>query len=301
MDDRPRDSGWSGVLPSAPDPRDIEDRPVIWKHRGGVMNFERTRVMGVLNVTPDSFSDGGRFHEPAAAVARAFEIAKEGADVIDIGGESSRPGAMAVDAAAEWSRLEPVLRGLQGRLHLPISVDTTKPEVAAKAVALGAAIVNDVGGLGDPAMRELVAKEGLAAVVMHRKGDPRTMQEDPRYDDVVEEVHEFLEERLDLAEDAGIPPERLMVDPGIGFGKTVEHNLEILRRLDEFTDLDVPLVVGTSRKSFLGKIAGGEADERVEASLASAVAAVLSGANMVRVHDVAPHVRALRLADALLG
>ena len=294
-------SRYGGILPSPPDPREIEDVPVSLHHRGGEMTFERSRVMGVLNVTPDSFSDGGRFFRPDAAVARALEIAGEGADILDLGGESSRPGSVAVDAAEEWARLEPVFRGLAGKLRIPISIDTAKPEVAAKAVAAGAAIVNDITGLRDLAMRQLVAKEGLGAVILHMQGDPRTMQEDPKYEDVVEDIHLFFEDRLDECEEAGISLDQLLIDPGIGFGKTVDHNVEILRRLDEFTDLDVPLLVGTSRKSFLGKIAGGEAHERLEASVASAVAAVLSGANMVRVHDVAPHVRALRIADALLG
>jgi len=265
------------------------------------MTFERSRVMGVLNVTPDSFSDGGKFFSPVAAVARALEIAGEGADILDLGGESSRPGSVALDAGEEWARLEPVFRGLAGKLTIPISIDTAKPEVAAKAVAAGATIMNDITGLRDPALRQLVAREGLGAVIMHMQGDPRTMQEDPKYDDVVEDIHLFFEDRLDECEEDGIALDHLLIDPGIGFGKTLEHNLEILRRLDEFTDLDVPLLVGTSRKAFLGKIAGGEADQRLEASVASAVAAVLSGANLVRVHDVAPHVRALRVADALMG
>jgi len=301
MGERDESNPLRGFMPTPPDPRDIEDRPLAFRHGGVAMNFERSRIMGVLNVTPDSFSDGGRYLDAEAAIAHALRMAGEGADVIDIGGESTRPGSAAVDAAEEWARIEPVVRGLAGKIHIPVSIDTAKPAVAAKAVAAGASILNDVTGLRDPAMRALVAKEHLGAVIMHMKGDPRTMQEDPEYGDVVEEIHEFFEERIDLCEEDGIPLDRLMIDPGIGFGKTVEHNLEILQRLDEFTDLDVPLLVGTSRKSFLGKIADGETDDRLPASLASAVAAVLAGANIIRVHEVAPHVQALRIVDALLG
>jgi len=292
---------FGGLLPTPPDPSDIEDLPLKFRHRTGVLTFERSRVMGVLNVTPDSFSDGGRFLQADTAIARALAIAKEGADLIDIGGDSSRPGAVAVGVAEEWARLEPVLRGLAGKVTVPISVDTAKPEIAAKAAALGASIVNDITGLRDPAMRAVVAKEGLGAVIMHMKGDPGTMQENPQYDDIVEDIHEFFEARLDECEGDGIPLERLMIDPGLGFGKTAEHNLEILRRLDEFTDLEVPILVGTSRKSFIAKVIGGETQDRLEGSLASALVAVVNGGNMVRVHDVAAHVKALRMADAILN
>ena len=300
MQDREESNPFGGLLPAPPDPRDIEDRPLTLRHRGGMMTFERTRVMGVLNVTPDSFSDGERFLDPAAAVEEAVRMAQDGADVIDIGGESTRPGSAGVTAAEEWSRVEPVLRGLAGRLNVPLCIDTAKPEVAAKAIAAGAQMVNDVTGLRDPAMRQLVAREGVAAVIMHMHGEPRTMQENPQYEDVVDEIHEFFELRLEDCEGDGIPEDRLLIDPGIGFGKTVQHNLEILKRLEEFGDLDRPILVGTSRKSFIGKLVGGEPQERLEGSLASAVFAVLAGANMVRVHDVAAHVRALRLVDAIL-
>ncbi|HKZ49208.1 MAG TPA: dihydropteroate synthase [Thermoplasmata archaeon] len=300
MQDREESNPFGGLLPAPPDPRDIEDRPLTLRHRGGVMTFERTRVMGALNVTPDSFSDGGRFLDPATAVEEAVRMAREGADVIDIGGESTRPGSAEVTAAEEWSRIEPVLRGLAGRLTVPLSIDTVKPEVAAKAIAAGAQMVNDVTGLRDPAMRQLVAREGVAAVIMHMQGEPRTMQENPQYEDVIDEIHEFFETRLEDCERDGIPEDRLLIDPGIGFGKTVQHNLEILKRLEEFGDLDRPILLGTSRKSFIGKLVGGEPRERLEGSLASAVFAVLAGANMVRVHDVAAHVRALRLVDAIL-
>ena len=292
---------FGGLLPTPPDPRDIEDRPLRFRHHTGVLTFERSRVMGVLNVTPDSFSDGGSFLQAHTAIAHAVAMVQEGADLLDIGGESSQPGAVAVDAAEEWARLEPVLVGLAGKVSVPISVDTAKPEIAAKSAALGASIVNDIYGLRDPAMRAVVAKEGLGAVIMHMKGDPRTMQEDPRYDDVVEDIHEFFEERLDECEEDNIPLERLMIDPGLGFGKTAEHNLEILRRLDEFTDMDVPILIGTSRKSFIGKVIGGETHERLEGSLASALVAVIYGGNVVRVHDVAAHVKALRMVDAILN
>lgn len=257
--------------------------------------------MGVLNVTPDSFSDGGRYLDADAAARRAEEMAAEGADVLDVGGESTRPGAPPVDEAEERRRILPVVRAA-ARLGLPVSVDTSKAAVAAAALDAGAVIVNDVSALGDPLMAEVVAASGAGLVLMHMKGTPRTMQDDPRYDDVVAEVREALAERLAAARAAGVGVERLAVDPGLGFGKRLEDNLDLLARLPEIAALGAPVVVGASRKSFLGRLGAGETPaERLEGSLAAAVAAVLGGAAMLRVHDVAATRRATAIADALRG
>ena len=257
-------------------------------------------VMGVVNVTPDSFSDGGRFATPGTAVAHARELAAAGAAVLDIGGESTRPGADPVDAATEIDRVVPVIEALAGTVDVPISVDTTKATVAAAALAAGATIVNDVAaGTADPDMLDVVAAAGAGYVAMHMQGEPRTMQAHPHYDDVVAEVGAFLVERLDAARAAGIADDALMADPGIGFGKTLEHNLELLASLPELiAAVGVPLLVGTSRKAFLGRIVD-EADPvaRDDATLATVVWALERGAAMVRVHDV----RAAVQAAAVLG
>lgn len=254
-------------------------------------------VMGILNVTPDSFSDGGRFIDPDAAAAHALRMQAEGADIIDIGGESTRPGADPVPVEEELRRLLPVLERLRGKLKVPVSIDTYKAEVAEAALRHGARIVNDVTALrGDPRMAELVAREGVGVVLMHMKGTPRTMQENPTYADVVAEVISFLEERIAFAREWGIDPEQVAVDPGIGFGKTVEHNLEIFRRLGEFRALGRPILVGPSRKSFIGAILGLPVGERLEGTLAACAVAVVRGADIVRVHDVLPARRAVDLA-----
>jgi dihydropteroate synthase len=258
-------------------------------------------IMGVVNVTPDSFSDGGRFLEPSTAIEHAAELVREGADVLDIGGESTRPGAEAVDAEEERRRVVPVLEGLVG-VGVPISIDTSKAAVAEAALDAGATWVNDVTALrGDPDLAALCADRRSEVVLMHMLGTPRTMQEDPRYDDVVVEVKAFLAERIEAALAAGIEERRIWVDPGIGFGKTVEHNLELLRRLGELRELGRPIVVGTSRKSFLGKITGREVDERIGGTIASSVLAVRNRAEAVRVHDVAEMRDALRTTDAVLS
>jgi dihydropteroate synthase len=257
--------------------------------------------MGVVNVTPDSFSDGGRWLDPAAAVAHGRALVAEGAAILDVGGESTRPGAEPVPAGEELRRVVPVLEGLAGA-GARLSVDTSKAAVAAAALDAGAAIVNDVTALrGDAAMAGLVADRGCAVCLMHMLGEPRTMQDDPRYDDVVADVKAFLEERLAFAVAAGIAEERVWLDPGIGFGKTVEHNLELLRRLGEIAALGRPLVIGTSRKAFLGRIAGGrEPGERVPGTIATNVLALERGAAIFRVHDVAPVADALAVAAATL-
>jgi dihydropteroate synthase len=257
--------------------------------------------MGIVNVTPDSFSDGGVNFRPDDAIASVRRMVEEGAAVVDVGGESTRPGAAPVSAEEELSRVEPVLEQLAG---LPVSIDTAKAEVARRALELGAELVNDVTALrGDPGLAGVVAGSGAYLCLMHMQGEPRTMQADPRYDDVVSEVKSFLEERLGFAVDAGIPEELVCVDPGIGFGKTVEHNFELVRRLDELAALGRPVVVGFSRKSSLGRILGDpEATTGpLSASIAAAVAAYERGATILRVHDVKEHVEALTAARAVVG
>jgi dihydropteroate synthase len=258
--------------------------------------------MGVLNVTPDSFADGGRYLDPAAALARAEEMAREGADIIDVGGESTRPGAAAVSVEEELSRVLPVIRSLARATALPISVDTTKSRVAEAAVDAGARIVNDVSGLSmDPALAAVCARSGAALLLGHLRGIPRTMQEAPRYDDVVMEVRRELALSVDRACDAGVPLAALAVDPGIGFGKLFEHNVSLLRGLPELAGLGLPVVIGVSRKSMTGHLDGAPASERLPASLAAATLAIAWGADVVRAHDVRETRQAVRLADRLLG
>ncbi len=251
--------------------------------------------MGIVNVTPDSFSDGGVNLDPETAVAAARRMIEEGAAIVDVGGESTRPGSEGVSVDEELRRVVPVLERLQG--DVPASIDTAKAEVARRALELGAELVNDVTALrGDPELADVVAGSGAYLCLVHMLGEPRTMQDDPRYDDVVSEVKAFLEERLAFAVAAGIPEQRICVDPGIGFGKTVEHNVELLRRLDELVALGRPVLVGASRKRFLGRLRGdpGATVGPVDASVAAASAAIAEGATMVRVHDVRETVEALR-------
>ncbi len=259
------------------------------------------RVMGIVNVTPDSFSDGGLFLDPEAAVAHGLSLAADGADILDIGGESTRPGAAPVDAEAELERVMPVIRGLSDGTSAALSIDTSKAAVAAAALEVGAAIVNDVTAFrADPAMAALCGERGCEVVLMHMQGQPRTMQDNPVYDDVVDEVRRFLTERVEVAMAAGVAEDRIWVDPGIGFGKTLEHNLELLRRLRELRELGRPIVVGTSRKRFLGAITGREADRRVGGSVASSVLALAAGAEIFRVHDVLAAREALDVAQVIL-
>jgi dihydropteroate synthase len=260
-----------------------------------------TKLMGVVNVTPDSFSDGGLFLEPEAAIAHGEQLVRDGAEILDVGGESTRPGAEPVDVEVELARTQPVVADLEG-LGYTVSIDTSKAAVAEAALAAGAEIVNDVTALrGDPDMAALCAERGATVVLMHMAGEPRTMQEDPRYEDVVDEVKAFLAERIEAAVAAGMDEEKVWVDPGIGFGKTLEHNLELLRRLGELRELGRPLVVGTSRKSFIGKVDGSEVEQRIGGSVATAVLAAAEGADVLRVHDVAETAQALRMAAAVLG
>jgi dihydropteroate synthase len=263
--------------------------------------FPRPSVMGVVNVTPDSFSDGGVNLDPVDAVASARRMLAEGAAIVDVGGESTRPGAEGVSADEELRRVLPVLEQLS---EAPVSIDTSKAEVAKRALELGAELVNDVTALrGDPALAEVVADSGAYLCLMHMQGEPRTMQADPRYEDVVSEVAAFLETRLSTAVEAGIAEERICLDPGIGFGKTVEQNFELVRRLDQLTALGRPVVIGFSRKSSLGKLLGDPqaTTGSLAASVGAAVAAYERGATILRVHDVREHVEALAAARAALA
>jgi dihydropteroate synthase len=259
-----------------------------------------TRLMGIVNVTPDSFSDGGLYLDADRAIGHARELAAEGADILDVGGESTRPGAQAVSAEAELHRVIPVLEGLGG-VGVPVSIDTSKAAVAEAALEAGAGLVNDVTALrADPELAAVCAARGCDVVLMHMQGSPRTMQEAPAYGDVVEDVKGFLAERIDFATDAGIAEDRIWVDPGIGFGKTVDHNLELLRRLGEMRDLGRPILIGTSRKSFIGRLTGRDVDERLGGTIASNVLALRAGADVLRVHDVAQVREAVRVAEAIL-
>ncbi|MET0127574.1 MAG: dihydropteroate synthase [Solirubrobacterales bacterium] len=262
-----------------------------------------SRVMGIVNVTPDSFSDGGLYLDPGAAVGHGRRLAAEGADLLDVGGESTRPGAAAVDAASELERIAPVVAALAGDAGGPgVSIDTSKAAVAAAALDAGAVWVNDVTALrGDPELAALCAERGCEVVLMHMLGSPRTMQDDPRYDDVVDDVRAFLAERIEAAVAAGVDERRILVDPGIGFGKTVDHNLELLRRLGELRELGRPIVVGASRKRFLGAITGREVDRRGGGTAAANVLALAAGADVFRVHDVAETRAALDAAEVILG
>lgn len=291
------------LVPARDIPAEVLDRLTDVRPDFGGLSMARPRVMGILNVTPDSFSDGGRFLDPAAALAQARAMA-EGADVLDIGGESTRPGAAEVVVADEIARTSPVIAALRaGGLNVPISIDTRKAAVASAALGAGAGIVNDVAALGfDPAIAGVVAEAGAPVILMHSIKTPATMQDDPRYDDVLLDVYDFLADRIRLAEAAGIPATRIMIDPGIGFGKTAEHNLALIRGLSVFHALGVPILLGASRKRFIGTIGQApEADSRAPGSIAVALAGVAQGVQVIRVHDVAETRQALRLWQAING
>jgi dihydropteroate synthase len=265
------------------------------------MQGAAAKLMGIVNVTPDSFSDGGEFLDPERAIAHGRELAAEGADILDIGGESTRPRARAVDAGEELLRVQPVIEGLVAD-GIQISIDTSKAPVAEAALKAGATTVNDVTALrADPELADVCAETGCELVLMHMLGDPRTMQENPVYDDVVDDIKAFLAERIEVAVARGVLEERIWVDPGIGFGKTVEHNLELHRRLGEFAELGRPIAFGSSRKSFIGKLTGAEVDERLGGTIASNMIAFANGARMLRVHDVGPIRQALTIAEAVLN
>ncbi len=262
--------------------------------------FSRTHIMGVINVTPDSFSDGGSFFEPEKAIEQGLKMAEQGADILDIGGESTRPGAEPVTVAEELKRVLPVIEELSGRISIPISIDTYKAEVARRALRSGAEIVNDISGLRfDPQMVEVAREFDCPVMLMHIQGTPRNMQENPTYQDVVGELKEYFARQLEWAESKEIDTTKLIIDPGIGFGKNLEHNLEILKRLPEFKQLERPILVGLSRKSFIGKILDLPVEERLEGSLAAMAYAIMQGANIVRVHDVKESVRVAKMIDQL--
>jgi dihydropteroate synthase len=261
----------------------------------------RTHLMGVLNVTPDSFSDGGKFFKLEEAIKQGLKLAEEGADMIDIGGESTRPGSEPVTIEEELRRVIPVIEELTKMIQVPISIDTYKSRVAKEALDSGASMVNDISGLRyDPEMKKVIAKYDVPVVLMHIKGTPKNMQENPHYDNLIEEIKTYLIESIKIAKEAGIDGDKIIIDPGIGFGKTPEDNLRILKNLNEFTELGRPLMVGVSRKSFIGKILNLPTEERLEGSLASMAVAIMNGANILRVHDVKESKMVAKLVDAIL-
>jgi dihydropteroate synthase len=271
-----------------------------WRCRNKIIDLTRPVVMGILNVTPDSFSDGNRYAGVEAALARAERIAAEGAAIIDVGGESTRPGAAAVDEAVEISRVVPVIEGIAAASDIAISIDTSKPRVMRAAVAAGACIVNDVYALRVPGAVEVAANSGVGVCLMHMQGEPRTMQDNPHYEDVVAEVSEFLRRQRDVCIDSGIARDAIALDPGLGFGKGLTHNLTLLRSLSRFAALGSPLLVGMSRKSFIGRILHRPVDERLHGGIALAALAVASGARIIRTHDVGATRDAITMAAAVL-
>ncbi|BCM25532.1 dihydropteroate synthase [Methyloradius palustris] len=265
------------------------------------LDLSRPHVMGIVNVTPDSFSDGGKFASTQKAVEHALKLIEEGADILDIGGESTRPGATPVELGEELSRVIPVIEELVNKVGVPISIDTYKPEVMRHAIAAGADIINDISALQAPGALEIVANSKAGVCLMHMQGTPQTMQQDPQYQDVVTEVIEFLKQRLTAANEAGIASERILLDPGFGFGKRTTHNIALLQALPQILELGRPLLVGLSRKSILGQLVGADVDQRLHASLAASVISVMKGARIVRVHDVKATVDALKVVAALLN
>ncbi|MCF7889676.1 dihydropteroate synthase [Candidatus Bipolaricaulota bacterium] len=263
----------------------------------GIAKKDEVLIMGILNVTPDSFSDGGRFLARDRAKNRALEMEENGADIIDIGGESTRPGAKKVELEVELERTIPVIEAVRKETNIPISIDTYKSKVAREALDAGADIVNDISALRfDPGLGELVGKRDVPIILMHMQGEPKTMQENPTYEDPVEDIKKFLTGRIEEAVKLGISRDKIIVDPGIGFGKDYEDNYEILRRLEEFDTLNAPLLLGTSRKSFIGDTLDSTPDERIEGTIASNVVGVLKGADVLRVHDVKENYRAIKVA-----
>jgi dihydropteroate synthase len=262
----------------------------------------RTLIMGILNVTPDSFSDGGLNYDADAAVTHAIQMLEDGADIIDVGGESTRPGAELVPVEEEIRRVVPVIERISKETDAVISIDTYKAKTAEAVLDAGASIVNDISALTfDPDMRRVVAEHKVPAIIMHIKGTPKDMQSNPAYDDLIEEVKAFLQQRIDEAANAGIDPRMLILDPGIGFGKTINHNLEIMRRLKEFQSFRMPILMGTSRKSTIGKVLGGlPPEERLEGTAATVAVSIMNGANIVRVHDVKQMARVAKMTDAIM-
>jgi len=271
--------------------------------RGGDLQLgEKTLVMGVLNITPDSFSDGGLFLEPTQAIEHGLLMAEQGADIIDVGGESSRPGADAVPLDEELRRVIPVIAGLASRLEIPLSVDTSKAQVAEQAIEAGAQMINDISGLRfDPQMPAVAARFDTPLIIMHIKGNPKTMQQAPHYDNVMGEIIASLREEIERAEQHGVDPHQVIVDPGIGFGKRVQDNLSILNRLDELAVLERPILIGTSRKSFIGAVLNQTVDQRAIGTLATVAVSVLKGAHIVRVHDVPAIRQTAAMVDAIIN
>jgi dihydropteroate synthase len=279
----------------------MEQSAYVWRAGPQALDCRaRTLVMGILNVTPDSFSDGGQFFDPETAVSRGIEMVSDGADIIDVGGESTRPGSDPVSVDAELERVVPVIKRLAAEVQVPISVDTRRHQVAEAAVDAGAHVVNDVTAGSDPEMFPLVRDRGVGMVFMHMKGEPKTMQQNPEYNDVVREVHDYLEVRVQAAVDAEVSWEQLCVDPGLGFGKTTEHSLRLMRETDTFLDLGRPVLVGPSRKSFIGDALGAEVTDRLEGTAGAVAYMVAKGAHIVRVHDVREIARVVRVVDAIL-
>ncbi len=270
--------------------------------RGFNLDFsKKTHIMGILNVTPDSFSDGGLFFDKKRAVEHALRMVEEGADIIDIGGESTRPGASMVDEDEELRRVIPVIEAISGKVKVPISIDTYKARVAEEALKAGASMVNDISGLRfDPRMAEVVARYEVPVVIMHIKGTPRDMQKNPTYKALIPEIMDYLREGIEIARQRGVRDDMIIIDPGIGFGKTVEHNLEIIHRLSEFKGFEKPILIGPSRKSFIGRVLNdAPVTERLEGTGASVAIAIFNGADIIRVHDVKEMVRVARVADAI--
>ncbi|MBE0425147.1 MAG: dihydropteroate synthase [Nitrospirae bacterium] len=273
---------------------------LVW--RDFFLDFsKKTYVMGILNVTPDSFADGGLYFDKSSAIERAYQLVEDGADIIDIGGESTRPGSESVSIEEELNRTIPVIVSLAKKINVPISIDTYKSEVAKTALDAGASMVNDVSGLRfDPLMASIVSRYEVPVVIMHIKGKPKDMQQNPVYEALIPEILDYLRSCIKSAMESGIPEDKIIIDPGIGFGKTFEHNLEIINNLREFTSLGKPLLIGPSRKAFIGKILGDvPAGERLEGTAAAVAISVMNGANIVRVHDVREMVKVVKVADAI--
>ena len=278
-------------------------RQFVLRCREGELRLgARTLVMGVLNITPDSFSDGGLFYKPEKAIEHGLRMAEEGADIIDVGGESSRPGSDPVPLDEELKRVVPVIEGLASHIQIPLSVDTYKAGVAEQAIEAGAQIINDISGIRfDPHIPAVAARYDTPLIIMHIKGTPKTMQQDPSYENLMGEIIDYLREGIERAEQGGVDPNQVILDPGIGFGKRVEDNLMILNRLDELNVLGRPLLIGTSRKSFIGAVLDLEVDQRAIGTLATVAVSVLKGAHVVRVHDVAPARQAVDMVDAVVN
>ena len=273
---------------------------MLWRCQNRTIDLSRPVVMGILNVTPDSFSDGGRYAAADAAIERAAQMEAEGASIIDVGGQSTRPGALTVDESIEIGRVVPVIEAIAARSEIAISIDTSRPKVMAAGVAAGACIINDVYALREPGARAVAAEAQAGVCLMHMQGEPRTMQDSPHYNDVVGEVMEFLSQERRACIEAGVASDAIALDPGFGFGKTLEHNLTLLRELRRFTALDAPLLVGVSRKSVIGKILGKTVHDRLYGGLGLAALAVANGARIIRSHDVAPTLDAVRSVSAVL-